>query len=190
MTLTKQAVAEPTSLNLAVQILVKDYIERAKQEKRKIGCYFRTIDFRISPITTAITSASTLAGLSRSSRSSAARISASLCPCCRICSTRRRTTSIAGVAASLISRLRFFFVIAPGPVERHRVGRSISRSIRSFTASTVKRLLPCTLMKTDWEGPLDAAVPPVCVDALAALPPPNEGRLPPLPGLVLLILAT
>jgi hypothetical protein len=28
-------------------------------------------------------------------------------------------------------------------------------------------------MKTDWEGPLDAAVPPVCVDALAALPPPN-----------------
>ena len=36
----------------------------------------------------------------------------------------------------------------------------------------MKRLLPCTLMKTDWEGPLDAAVPPVCVDALAALPPP------------------
>ncbi len=33
MTLTKQAVAEPTSLNLAVQILLKDYIERAKQEK-------------------------------------------------------------------------------------------------------------------------------------------------------------
>jgi hypothetical protein len=31
MTLTKQAVAEPTSLNLAVQILLKDYIERAKQ---------------------------------------------------------------------------------------------------------------------------------------------------------------
>jgi hypothetical protein len=35
MTLTKQAVAEPTSLNLAVQILLKDYIERAKQEKRE-----------------------------------------------------------------------------------------------------------------------------------------------------------
>ena len=36
MTLTKQAVAEPTSLNLAVQILLKDYIERAKQEKREL----------------------------------------------------------------------------------------------------------------------------------------------------------
>ena len=35
MTLTKQAVAEPTSLNLAVQILLKHYIERAKQEKRE-----------------------------------------------------------------------------------------------------------------------------------------------------------
>ena len=35
MTLTKQAVAEPTSLNLAVQILLKDYIERAKQAKRE-----------------------------------------------------------------------------------------------------------------------------------------------------------
>ena len=34
----------------------------------------------------------------------------------------------------------------------------------------MKRLLPCTLMKTDWEGPLDAAVPPVCVDFLAARP--------------------
>jgi hypothetical protein len=32
MTLTKQAVAEPT---LAVQILLNDYIERAKQEKRE-----------------------------------------------------------------------------------------------------------------------------------------------------------
>ena len=31
----RQAVAEPTSLNLAVQILLKDYIERAKQEKRE-----------------------------------------------------------------------------------------------------------------------------------------------------------
>jgi hypothetical protein len=91
-----------------------------------------------------------LGGLSRSSRSSAARISASPCPCCRICSTRRRTTSIAEAAASLISRLRFFFIIAPGPFERHRVGRSIGCSIRSFTSSTVKRLLPCTL--TDWEG--------------------------------------
>ena len=35
MTLTKQAVAEPTSLNLAVQILLKDYIERTKQAKRE-----------------------------------------------------------------------------------------------------------------------------------------------------------
>jgi hypothetical protein len=66
--------------------------------------------------------------------------------------------------------LRFFFVIAPGPVERHRVGRSISCSIRSFTSSTVKRLLPCTVLKTDWEGLLDAAVAPVCVDALAVRP--------------------
>jgi hypothetical protein len=30
-------------------------------------------------------------------------------------------------------------------------------------------------MKTDWEGPLDAAVPPVCVEALAAHP--SQGRL-------------
>src|SRR6476469_4436643 len=43
--------------------------------------------------------------------------------------------------------------------------RSIRCSIRSFTSSAVKRLLPCTLMKTDCEGPLGAAPPPVCVDA-------------------------
>jgi hypothetical protein len=53
MTLTKQAVAEPTSLNLAVQILLKDYIERRQAGEARVGRYFRTIDFRISPITSA-----------------------------------------------------------------------------------------------------------------------------------------
>jgi hypothetical protein len=34
ITLTKQAVTEPTSLNLAVQILLRDYIERARHAKQ------------------------------------------------------------------------------------------------------------------------------------------------------------